>query len=96
MLRVINCINSITTLRYRLEQSVVDIHLVAVMKNRFEFLLSLGDLKTLQSWQGKRVWVAVSGIVARHEKNGMGIMFDEEYQISSLAPNKAEPIDSSV
>lgn len=64
-----------------------------VSKVRLEFLLSLDDLKalkfilsleTLKSWKGKRVWVSASGIVARCEANGMGIMFDENYQISPM------------
>ena len=58
-----------------------------------EFLLSLEDLQTLKfilsletlkSWKGKRVWISASGIVARHETGGMGIMFDENYQISPM------------
>lgn len=57
------------------------------------FLLSLEDLQTLKfilsletlkSWKGKRVWINASGIVARHETSGMGIMFDENYQISPM------------
>lgn len=65
-------------------------------KVRLEFLLSLEDLKmlkfilsmeTLKAWKGKRVWVSASGIVARVEEAGMGIMFDENYRI--------HPMDSS-
>ncbi len=64
-----------------------------VSKVRLEFLLSLEDLQTLKfilsletlkAWKGKRVWVSASGIVARCEENGMGIMFDENYQISPM------------
>lgn len=63
-------------------------------KVRLEFLLSLEDLQTLKfivsletlkSWEGKRIWISASGIVARHEQtNGMGIMFDENYQINPM------------
>jgi len=58
-----------------------------------EFLLALEDLQTLKfivsldtlkSWKGKRVWISASGIVARHDEAGMGIMFDENYQISPM------------
>ncbi len=64
-----------------------------VSKVRLEFLLSLEDLQTLKfilsletlkAWKGKRVWVSASGIVARCEEDGMGIMFDENYQISPM------------
>lgn len=62
-------------------------------KVRLEFLLSLEDLqtlkfilslKTLKNWKGTRVWISATGIVIRHEKDGMGIMFDENYQISPM------------
>ena len=62
-------------------------------KVRLEFLLSLEDLETLKfivsldtlkAWKGKRIWISASGIVARHEASGMGIMFDENYQISPM------------
>lgn len=65
-------------------------------KVRLEFLLSLEDLQTLKfvlaletlkAWKGKRIWVSASGIVTRSAEDGMGIMFDENYQIS--------PMDSS-
>ncbi len=64
-----------------------------VSKVRLEFLLSLEDLQTLKfvlaldtlkAWKGKRVWVSASGIVARSEPHGMGIIFDENYQISPM------------
>lgn len=66
-------------------------------KVRLEFLLSMEDLQTLKfilsletlkSWKGKRVWISASGIVARHETGGMGIMFDENYQISPMETSK--------
>ncbi len=64
-----------------------------VSKVRLEFLLSLEDLQrlkfvlsldTLKSWKGKRVWVSASGIVTRTASDGMGIMFDDNYQISPM------------
>ena len=64
-----------------------------VSKVRLQFLLSLEDLQTLKfvlsldslkSWNGKRVWVTATGIVLRHEKPGMAIIFDENYQISPM------------
>ncbi len=62
-------------------------------KVSLEFLLSLQELQTLKfilsmetlkNWKGKRVWICASGIVVRHEDTGMGIMFDENYQISPM------------
>ena len=62
-------------------------------KVRLEFLLSLEDLqtlkfilslKTLKAWKGKKVWISASGIVIRSAPDGMGIMFDENYQISPM------------
>ena len=70
-----------------------------VSKVRLEFLLSLEDLQalkfilsleSLKSWKGKRVWVSASGIVARREANGMGIMFDENYQISPMDTSESD------
>lgn len=62
-------------------------------KVRLDFLFSLEDLQmlkfilsleTLKSWKGTRVWIRATGIVVRHETNGMGIIFDENYQISPM------------
>jgi len=71
-----------------------------VSKVRLEFLLSLEDLQvlkfvlsleTLKAWEGKRVWVSASGIVTRSEPTGMGIMFDDNYQIRPMdTPEETE------
>ncbi len=62
-------------------------------KLRLEFLASLENLQTLKfilsletlkAWKGRRVWISASGIVVRHETGGMGIMFDENYQIHPM------------
>ena len=62
-------------------------------KLRLEFLASLDNLQTLKfilsletlkAWKGRRVWISASGIVVRHETGGMGIMFDENYQIHPM------------
>lgn len=64
-----------------------------VSKVRLEFLLSLEDLQalkfvlsldTLKAWNGNRLWVSATGIVLRCQEDGMGIMFDENYQISAM------------
>ncbi len=58
-----------------------------------EFLLSFSDLKKLRfilsldmlkKFEGKPVWVLASGVVIRHESNGMAIIFDRDYQLSPL------------
>lgn len=68
-------------------------------KVRLEFLLSLEDLQvlkfilsleTLKAWKGRRVWVRATGIVTRCEADKMGIMFDENYQISPMDMPKGE------
>lgn len=68
-------------------------------KVRLEFLLSLEDLQvlkfilsleTLKAWKGRRVWVRATGIVTRCEADKMGIMFDENYQISPMNMPKGE------
>ena len=70
-----------------------DMPLPLASKVRLEFLVDLEDLQTLKfivsldtlkSWKGKRVWISATGIVARHESMGMGIMFDDNYQISPM------------
>jgi len=58
-----------------------------------EFLVEFNDLKnlrfilsaqSLKSLSGKKVWVNASGIVIRIEDNGIGIIFDQDYQLSPL------------
>lgn len=72
-------------------------------KVRLEFLLSLEDLqmlkfilslKTLKNWKGTRVWISATGIVVRHENDGMGIMFDENYQINSMKSGNTTNIEN--
>jgi hypothetical protein len=58
-----------------------------------EFLISLPELKqlkfilsleTLRRFEGKPVWAKASGVIIRHERNGMAIIFDDDYQLSPL------------
>ncbi len=74
-----------------------DAPLPLASKVRLEFLLALENLETLKfvvsletlkAWKGKRVWVSASGIVVRHEEDGMGIMFDENYQINPMVTSE--------
>jgi hypothetical protein len=62
-------------------------------KVAIEFLISLEDLKklrfilsvdTLRKISGNQVWIATSGIVIRREENGIGVIFDTDYQITPV------------
>ena len=64
-----------------------------------EFYLSLDDLhrlkfilsmESLQQLTGKNIWVRATGIVIRREPNGIGVIFDTDYQLTPLAPVKTE------
>jgi hypothetical protein len=62
-------------------------------KVHLEFLVSFVDLKKLRfvlslellrRFEGKPVWVHATGVVIRHENDGMAIIFDDDYQLSPL------------
>jgi hypothetical protein len=46
------------------------------------FILSLESLK---SFTGKKIWVKATGIVIRVEEKGIGIIFDQDYQLSPMS-----------
>lgn len=48
---------------------------------RLRFILSLDSLKQLTS---KKIWVSASGIVIRQEPEGLGIIFDTDYQFTPM------------
>ncbi len=48
---------------------------------RLRFILSLDSLKQLT---GKNIWVNASGIVIRQEPEGVGIIFDTDYQFTPM------------
>lgn len=54
---------------------------------RLRFILSLDSLKQLT---GKNTWVSTSGIVIRREAEGVGIIFDTDYQLTPMQPAKSE------
>jgi hypothetical protein len=63
---------------------------------QLEFFLTLEDLQKLRfilsveclrACQGKHVWVKATGVVIRVEKQGIGIVFDTDYQISPMQPS---------
>lgn len=62
-------------------------------KVKIEFYLNLDDVKklkfilsmdSLKKVQHNHVWVAATGIVIRQEENGVGIIFDTDYQITPM------------
>ncbi len=48
---------------------------------KLRFILSLDSLKASV---GKKIWVKATGIVIRSEDDGLGIIFDENYQLSPM------------
>lgn len=48
---------------------------------KLRFILSLESLK---SFTGKKIWVKATGIVIRQEDRGLGIIFDQDYQLSPM------------
>jgi c-di-GMP-binding flagellar brake protein YcgR len=50
---------------------------------RLRFILSLDSLKQLT---GQNIWVSASGIVIRREAEGVGIIFDTDYQLRPMQP----------
>lgn len=48
---------------------------------KLRFILSLESLK---SFTGKKIWVKATGIVIRQEEQGIGIIFDQDYQLSPM------------
>lgn len=61
-----------------------------------EFFLSVDDLKklrfilsleSLKQVTGRNIWVRASGIVIRREADGIGIIFDTDYQLTPIHPS---------
>ncbi len=50
------------------------------------FILSLESLK---AFPGKKIWVKATGIVIRVEETGIGIIFDQDYQLSPMVGQTA-------
>ncbi|MBW1636098.1 MAG: PilZ domain-containing protein [Deltaproteobacteria bacterium] len=45
---------------------------------KLKFILSLDSLK---QFSGGKVWISATGVVVRQEENGVGIIFDTDYQL---------------
>lgn len=62
-------------------------------KVRMEFFLSVDDLRrlrfilsveSLKQLIGRNIWVRATGIVIRREEDGVGIIFDTDYQLTPM------------
>lgn len=51
---------------------------------KLKFILSMESLKNLANTQGKSLWVTTTAIVLRRDKNGIAIIFDKNYTVTSL------------
>ena len=67
-------------------------------KVKIEFYLSLADLKrlrfilsmeSLRQLTDQKIWVVAHGIVIRRETDGVGIIFDTDYQLTPMQPPSA-------
>jgi c-di-GMP-binding flagellar brake protein YcgR len=65
-------------------------------KVKIEFNLGLEDLKklrfiltmeSLKQFTGKNIWVSANGIVIRQEEDGIGLIFDKNYQFTPMQPS---------
>ena len=52
---------------------------------KLRFILSTESLKQLNG-QYQYVWVCATGIVIRREEDGVGIIFDADYQLTPMQP----------
>lgn len=69
-------------------------------KVKIEFYLSLADLKklrfilsmeSLRQLTDQNIWVVAHGIVIRRESDGVGILFDTDYQLTPMqTPDAAQ------
>ncbi len=50
---------------------------------KLRFILSMESLKKLGD---KKIWVSANGIVIRQQKDGVGIIFDTDYQLTPMNP----------
>ena len=64
-------------------------------KVKVEFYLGIDDLKklrfilsmeSLKQLTGTHTWVSANGIVIRQEPDGVGIIFDTDYQLTPMQP----------
>jgi hypothetical protein len=61
----------------------VEFYLCVDDLKKLRFILSMESLKKLSD---KNIWVCANGIVIRQEKDGVGIIFDTDYQLTPMNP----------
>jgi c-di-GMP-binding flagellar brake protein YcgR len=61
----------------------VEFYLCVDDLKKLRFILSMESLKKLSD---KNIWVCANGIVIRQEKDGVGIIFDTDYQFTPMNP----------
>lgn len=52
---------------------------------KLKFILSMESLKQVKN---SHVWVEAQGVVIRQEDDGIGIIFDTDYQITPMQPSE--------
>lgn len=64
-------------------------------KVQVEFQVTYEDLKklkfilsfeTLRKLTGRHIWVQATGVIIRQEKNGVAVIFDQNYQLTPMQP----------
>jgi hypothetical protein len=69
----------------------VEFYLTVDDLKKLRFILSMEGLKKLT---GKNIWVCANGIVIRREEEGVGIIFDTDYQLTPMQPPDASIVSS--
>jgi hypothetical protein len=69
----------------------VEFYLTVDDLKKLRFILSMEGLKKLT---GKNIWVCANGIVIRQEEEGVGIIFDTDYQLTPMQPPDASIVSS--
>lgn len=68
-------------------------------KVRLEFYLNIAEVKMLKfilseesikKIKNSGVWVTATGVVIRQEENGIGVIFDTDYQVMPIKPSELE------
>lgn len=65
----------------------IDLYLDLEDLKKLKFILSMESLKQLTT---RKLWVTTSGIVIRQEKNGVGVIFDTNYQLTPIQTSNTQ------
>jgi Tfp pilus assembly protein PilZ len=69
----------------------VEFYLTVDDLKKLRFILSMESLKQLT---GKNIWVCANGVVIRQEEDGVGIIFDTDYQLTPMQPPDTSVVSS--